>query len=189
MNLLALDIGSSSVKAGILRNGKLDAKQIARAPFPTTYAGVKAEVNPRHILKAVAAAIKDLGPAAKRVETVGLTVMSPSWVAMDKKGKALTPVITHQDRRSVEVARDLERGVGKARHLKLAGNRPFPGGISSTTWAWHHAHAPEVMKRVDLVGHLNTFLHRHMTHSRVVDPSNASFMGVYDTLKLNGWNE
>jgi sugar (pentulose or hexulose) kinase len=45
------------------------------------------------------------------------------------------------------------------------------------------------MKRVDLVGHLNTFLHRQMTHSRVVDPSNASFMGVYDTLKLDGWNE
>ncbi|HEY7118653.1 MAG TPA: FGGY family carbohydrate kinase [Tepidisphaeraceae bacterium] len=188
MNLLALDVGSSSVKAAILKRGEVTGK-VARAPFDTHYDGVKVEVDARAILKAIAAAIAQVGPAAKRVQTIGLTVMAPSWVAIDKKGKALTPVITHQDRRSTDVARDLEKRVGKSRHLKLAGNRPFPGGISSTTWAWYRRHAPEVMKRADLVGHLNTFLHRHLTHSRVIDPSNASFMGVYSTCTLDGWNE
>ena len=188
MNLLALDVGSSSVKAAILKSGAVSGK-VVRAAFETRYDGVRVEIDARHIMKAIASAIAQLGAAARRVETIALTVMAPSWVAMDKKGKAITPVITHQDRRSTDVARELERRVGKARHLKLAGNRPFPGGISSTTWAWHWRHAPEVMKRADLVGHLNTYLHRYMTHSRVIDPSNASFMGVYSTLKLDGWNE
>jgi xylulokinase len=44
------------------------------------------------------------------------------------------------------------------------------------------------MRRADLVGHLNTYLHRQITGERVVDPSNASFMGVYRTVELGGWS-
>jgi len=188
MKLLALDVGSSSVKSAILKNGKI-AGRIARAGYPTRRQGVRVEVDPRAILKAVRDAIAEVGKEAKTVDAIGLTVMAPSWVAMDHEGEPLTPVITHQDRRSVEIARELEKKVGKQRHLKLAGNRPIPGGISSTTWAWFLKHEPSIMKKADLCGHLNTFLHRQLTHSRVTDPSNASFMGLYSTLDLGGWSD
>ena len=186
--LLGIDIGSSSVKAAVLKNGRISGT-LARAPFRSRFQGVRAEVDPASVLKAVAAAIGQLGPAAKKVEAIGLSVMSPSWVAMDKAGRPLTPIVTHQDRRSVEIAAEIERKVGKERHLALAGNRPFPGGISSTTCAWFNRHEPALMRRADLVGHLNTFLHRQMTGERVVDPSNASFMGVYRTVDLGGWSD
>src|SRR6267142_5040143 len=95
----------------------------------------------------------DVGSSSvKSADAIGLTVMAPSWVAMDHEGEPLTPVITHQDRRSVEIARELEKKVGKQRHLKLAGNRPIPGGISSTTWAWFLKHEPRIMKKADLCG-------------------------------------
>jgi len=116
-------------------------------------------------------------------------VMAPAWVAMDRTGRAITPIVTHQDRRSLEVAQEIERRVGRRRHLQMAGNRPIPGGISSTTAAWFGKHEPSVMRRADLVGHLNTFLHRQITGRRVVDLSNACFMGLYETIKLGGWNE
>jgi xylulokinase len=188
MNLLGIDVGSSSVKCAILRDGKVVGK-ITRAFFPTRHDGVRVEVEPDAILKAVAATIADLGRAARRAEAVALAVMSPAWVAMDGKGKALTPVVTHQDRRSVEVARELERRVGPALHLRCAGNRPFPGGIASTTWAWYLRHEPGRMRRVDLAGNLNTFLHRRLTGARVTDPSNASFMGLYRTVEQSGWSD
>jgi xylulokinase len=89
----------------------------------------------------------------------------------------------------VDVALRLEEEVGRENHLQLAGNRPFPGGISSTTWAWHVQLQPQALKRADLVGHLNTFLHRRLTGARVTDPSNASFMGLYRTLDQSGWSE
>jgi len=50
-------------------------------------------------------------------------------------------------------------------------------------------HEPALMKRADLCGHLNTFLHRQLTHARVTDPSNASFMGLYRTLDQSGWSD
>ena len=187
MKLLGIDVGSSSVKSAILRDGKVVGK-ITRAFFPTRHDGVRVEVNPDALLKAVRQTIADLGSSAGRADVMALAVMSPAWVAMDARGKALTPIVTHQDRRSVDVAKQIEERVGRERHLQLAGNRPFPGGIASTTWAWYRENEPALMRRVDLAGNLNTLLHRRFTGARVTDPSNASFMGLYHTIDQSGWS-
>src|SRR5262249_27623347 len=153
---LGIDVGTSSIKAGLLRDGHVAGKVVSRH-YPTRFEGPRAEVEPKVLLEALAAAIRGLGAQARRADAVAMPVMWPAWVAMDRRGEPLTPLVTHQDRRSVDAAHALEARVGKARHLMLAGNRPFPGGISSTTLAWFLEHARETMRRADLVGHLNTF--------------------------------
>ena len=188
MTLLGLDIGSSSVKAGLLRDGLLTGDP-AREAFPTRYDGAKAEVDAAAMFAAVRKVIADLGPDAKAVDAIALSVMAPAFVLIDADGTPLTPVVTHQDRRSVEQAVRIERTVGKDRHLHLAGNRPTPGGISSTTFAWFVEHHPDVVKKADLFGHLNTLLVRTLTGGRAIDPSNASFTGLYETTTLGGWND
>ncbi len=188
MNVLGFDIGSSSIKAGIVKDGRIVGR-LVRAGFPTRRSGVIAEVDADAVLVALAAATRQLGKAALKADLIGLSVMSPAWVAMDRSGKTLTPLVTHQDRRSVEIARELESRLGKSRWLDIAGNRPFPGGISATTLAWFLKHEPARMKRADLIGHLNTFLHRRLTDQRVIDPSNASFTGLFDTVGLSGWSD
>ncbi len=186
--ILGIDIGSSSVIAGIL-DGPRVLTEAPRAFFKSRHAGARVEVDPDELLRAVRAAVAGLGPRAREVDSIHLAVMCPAWVALDRAGNALTPIVTHQDRRSVAEALKLEEKIGAARHLKLCGCRPFPGGISSTTWAWFKKHEPAALRGADLVGHLNTFLHRRLTGARVTDPSNASFTGLYDTLTLRGWND
>jgi xylulokinase len=188
MLVLAIDVGSSSVKAAILRNRRVIGR-IARAAFATHYDNDRVEVNADAVLHAVAGGIGQLGARARRVDVIAISAMAPSWLAMDRRGRAITPLVTHQDRRSVDVARALEKRVGRSRHLALAGNRPFPGGISSTTWRWFNEKQPRVMRRADLVGHVQTFLHRQLNGARAADPSNASYMGVYATCKLDGWSD
>src|SRR5213075_1758501 len=112
MKLLALDVGSSSVKSAILKNAKVAGK-IARPTFETKRQGVRVEVNANDILKAIRSAISQVGKEAKSVDAIAFTAMAPSWVAMDHEGNALTPIITHQDRRSVDIARELEKRIGK----------------------------------------------------------------------------
>lgn len=185
--ILALDIGSSSVKAALVRPGRIIGK-IVRQTYPSHFDGVRAEIEPAAVLKAIVSAIGQLGSGAKKVDFVALSIMSPSWVAMDKRGKPLTPIVTHQDRRSIQIAHQLENDIGKEKILSIAGNRPFPGGISSTTCAWFLRHQRSTMKRVELVGHLNTLIHRQLTGERVTDPSNASFMGVYETTRQGTWS-
>jgi xylulokinase len=185
---LGLDIGSSSVIAGILDGTRVLAES-PRAFFKSQFDGPAVDVDPDTLLVAVRKAITGLGQRARQVDAIALATMGPAWVAMDAQGRALTPLVTHQDRRSVVEARELEERLGKERHLALCGCRPFPGGISSTSWAWFRRHRPAVLRKADLVGHLNTFLHRQMTGARVTDPSNASFTGLYNTLGLAGWCE
>jgi sugar (pentulose or hexulose) kinase len=187
MSILALDIGSSSVKAALVGNGKIRSSVI-RQCYPSHFDGVRAEIEPTVILKAIVTAIHQLGSQVRKVDFIALSVLSPAWLAMDRRGKPLTPLVTHQDRRSIDVAHELESKIGKAKLLSIAGNRPFPGGISSTTAAWFLQHQPSLMKRANLVGHLNTFIHRQLTGQRVVDPSNASFMGIYETAKQGTWS-
>lgn len=188
MNILAIDIGSSSIKSAIIRNGKI-ISPVARVLFETVYGPNTVEIDGRFILKGLVKAVDALGSRASKVETIAIASLAPSWVAMDHEGIPLTPVVTHQDRRSVSQAMEIEKRVGKARHLKLAGNRPFPGGVSSTTWLWFNQNFKGLMKKVDLVGHVNTFLFRHLAHSRVTDPTHACFMGLYDWKSDKGWNE
>lgn len=186
--LLGLDIGSSSVIAGILSGNRV-ISEAPRTFFKTRHEGPAVDVDPDVLIAAVIASIGKLGAAAKKVDAIALATMCPAWVAMDAKGRPLTPIVTHQDRRSVEEARALEARLGKEQHLALCGCRPFPGGISSTTWAWFKKHRPGTLRRADLVGHLNTFLHRQFTGARITDPSNASFTGLYHTLGLDGWSD
>lgn len=186
--ILGIDIGSSSVIAGILEGTNVLA-EAPRAFFKSRHSGPRVEVDPDELLRAVRTAIGGLGSRAKEVDSIHLAVMCPAWVALDRAGRPLTPIVTHQDRRSVAEAQKLEAKLGAKKHLAICGCRPFPGGISSTTWAWFKKHEPERLRGADLVGHLNTFLHRRMTGARVTDPSNASFTGLYDTLKLSGWSD
>jgi xylulokinase len=191
MRLLALDIGSSSVKAAILRNDG-PPRGIVRVSFPTIYnddgVAPRAEVKLAAIERALRGAIAALGPAAKRVDLIAAATMSPSWLALDAGGKPLTNVITHQDRRSVVEAAAIERRVGKAEHLALAGNRPFPGGISSTTIAWHLAHQRPSIDWAAMVGHLGTWFAHALTGARVIDLSNAGFTGLMD-IQTRTWSD
>jgi sugar (pentulose or hexulose) kinase len=188
MNVLGLDVGTSSIKAGILRNGKLVGRAV-RAAFATHYDGDRAEVNADAVLRALAHAIAQLDGRARKVDVIAMSVMAASWVAMDHDGRAITPVVTHQDRRSVDAANALIAAVGRRRVLSITGNLPIPGGISSTTWKWFLQNEPRLMRKADLIGHLQTFLHRQLNGARVVDPSHASFMGVYETLTQRGWSD
>ena len=94
MTTLALDCGSSSVKAAVLKSGRVVGK-IVHGFYKTQFDGVRAEIDPAAVLKAIAGAIRQLGPAAKSVDVIALDVMAPSWIAMDKERPA-----AHADRYS-----------------------------------------------------------------------------------------
>jgi len=186
MRVLGLDIGSSSVKAAVLTGPRVP-KQIEHEHYATDFGGGRAEIPVERITRAIKKAISRL--EAKRIDFIIPTGMAPSWIAMDDRGRALSPVITHQDKRSIEEAHEIEKSVGKARHLKIAGNRPVPGGISSTSCRWFAKHHRSEFRRVDLVGHLSTYLLRQWCDVRAIDPSSASFTGIFKTTTLGGWDE
>lgn len=190
---LVIDVGTSSVKAAVVARNRLQTV-LARAPLRSRLEGDRAEVPADAVLKAIHAAVNALDAAERlRVDRVAVSSMGPSWVAVDARGRVVTPVVTHQDRRSVAEALEIERAIGRKMHLRLVGARPTPGGISSTTARWFHRHAPDVLRRAELVGHLPTLLIRRWCgrDARAIDLSHASFTGLYRTFSddtgATGW--
>ena len=174
---LAIDVGSSSVKAAVVDGGRL-VSTVKTEPFRKLRA-VSIEWAVRHAVGRL---------TLNRIDRVALTTFSPSWLAMDEGGEALSEVFRHDDTRSLEQAKRIERTVGRERHLALAGNRPTPGGISSTSAAWFIVEWPELAAKVHRVGHLPTYLIHRWTGSWVADPSNACFMGLMD-VTTGDWSD
>ena len=187
MNILALDVGSSSVKAAYWHAGRFG--DTARIAFPTLHDGLRVEVPPAAILRAVDEALAVASRGQPAPDAIAFDTFSSGVAVLDPRtGKARCNIITHQYRRSLEDARRIEAAIGKRKHLTLAGNRPVPGGIGSTSLAWLAAHDKAAFRGGALVGQTSSLVLRHLTGEWVIDPSQATFLGLCD-IRKGAWHE
>src|SRR5438445_6648031 len=131
MKILAIDVGTSSVKAAILDvSTAAPLGPVARASYtldhPTADA---AEVPAERLWSALTTAAREAVTSGQSVEAIGLSCLMPALVLLDGAEQPLTPIWTHFDRRSRPVARQVWAEVGEE-FLATVGNRPLPGGIS-----------------------------------------------------------
>lgn len=184
--LLALDIGTSSLKAGLF-----DDTERLLGTRTVDYAldtdGPAVGIDPETIWEAFLAVARGLGPDAARVECVVPCALSPSLVLMDREGAPLYPAILHWDRRSVREAREALATIGREEFLARAGNIPYPGSISLSSLLWLRRHQPGVFASASMAGHVNTFFVRRLTGTWAFDPTNASLTGLYGTVGRSGW--
>jgi xylulokinase len=196
MNILALDVGSSSVKAAVLDAATATARgDIAHVPLtletPTPDA---AELHADHLWEVVAtaarAAVRSAGVAGKGgddVAGVGLSTFAPGLVLLGEDDRPLAPIWTHLDRRARPAARQVWAHVGEEL-LAAIGNRPLPGGISALCWRQLLAADPYFTHRTKSYLHVNGWLAFHMTGTKAFDPANASFTGLFGTLTDQKWS-
>src|SRR5215831_17699296 len=121
MHILALDVGTSSVKAAVLDvETAAHVGPISRveyeldSPVPDA-----AEIPAQRLWDAVAGAARQAvqqagvaGVSGRDVEAIGFSVMTPALVLLDKSDRPLFPIITHLDRRSRGAARQVQAEVG-----------------------------------------------------------------------------
>jgi sugar (pentulose or hexulose) kinase len=188
MRILSADFGTSSLKLAVL-----DRRLSTLASRTVGYGydlsgGDRVEMAPEVPLKAFVDGMKSLSDYADKVEVVAPCVFCPSLVSLDKDGNSLYPIITHLDRRSVGQARRALEAVGKDAFLRINGNLPFPGGISLTSLLWLRDNHPGIYAKTWKYGHFNTYLHRVLTGRFLIEPTNASFTGLYETAAWGGWS-
>lgn len=184
---LTLDLGSSYFKACLFK-GLAPMSPIFSIPIPTHMNGNEVEVLPSKVDRTLDALLSHFRSKAKAIERIIFANQSPSLTLISKKGTLLHPIITHLDRRSHLEAKWLEESFGKHRWLKTTGNRPYPGGIAATSLLWIQRNRPQALEQARVLGCLNTYAIGKLTGQYCMDPANASFMGLYNTLGLNGWS-
>lgn len=188
-HVLAIDVGTQSLKASII-DADLIPIDTAQVPYtPEAKSKSRVEIDTEVLWQAFLKACGQLKQASA-AEAISLSTLCPSLLAMDATGKPLTPVILHLDRRSYRQAMWALRQVGEDTFLQTTGNLPVPGGISVTSILWIRDNWPEIYAHEGVVfGHAVTFFLKRLVGQFVMDPSNASFTGLYDTVGYGDWDE
>lgn len=189
MRVLALDVGTSSVKAAVLDVASATAVgEMARVAYALDYpTSDAAEVPPERLWAAVAAAARQAARGIAGIEGVGLSTLTPALVLLDKTDQPLAPIWTHLDRRSRPIARRVWDNVGE-RFLAATGNRPLPGGITAICYRQLVESDPTLGRRIAGYLHANGWLALRMTGEKAFDRGNACFTGLYGTLTDQDWS-
>lgn len=194
MNVLAIDVGTSSVKAAVLdQQAAAPVAGVARAECgldrPQSDA---AEIDPARLWGAIDAAagraVRALPRSAEPPSGVGLTALAPALVLLDRADLPLAPVYTHLDRRSRPAASRAWAELG-GEFLQDTGNRPLPGGTSAVVFAHLVGQAPDVRNRVHRYLHVNGWVALRLTGVAAMDPANASFTGLFGTCTDRRWSD
>jgi xylulokinase len=186
--LFVIDIGTSSLKAAIMGRELNIIKHTRKSYSYRVLENMGVEIDPEKIWAAVAKAAADLGSYRNRIEAITLCTFCPALTPMDTHGNALRNSIIHLDRRTYPQARKILRQVGEKKLLEITGNLPFPGGISLTSLLWIKENEPDVYRKTIVFGHMNTFIMKRLVGKWVIDPTNASMTGLYETCKYGNWS-
>jgi sugar (pentulose or hexulose) kinase len=189
MRILALDVGTSSVKAAVLDVASASpAGEVAKVAYPLDHPTPDAaELPPDRLWGAVSEAARQAMTGAGAVEGVGLSCLMPALVLLGERDRPIAPVWTHLDRRARPAARQVWEEVGPE-FLATVGNRPLPGGITALCYRQMTRDDPALPGRVSAYLHLNGWLTFRLTGEKAFDRANACFTGLYGTVTDQQWS-
>lgn len=188
-SILAIDVGTQSLRACVIDPELLELERQQVPYAPQVLSRDKVEIDAQILWDALVQACRKL-KYRDRVKVITFSTLCPSLLPMDGIGDPLRPIILHLDRRSYMQAQWAMQKVGEEKFLNIAGNLPIPGGISATSLLWIRDHEPEIYSKKDVCfGHAVTFFMKRLTDRFLIDPSNASFTGLYDTVGYGDWDE
>ena len=191
MLFLSIDFGTSAVKMSVV-DEELQTKCWSKSEYRyVILPGEKNELTPDSLWKAFYQAAGNLDPEMlKRVDMICYDTFSPSPVFLDQEGNLVYPnIITHLDRRSRAQSKFIDETFGRDAYMEISGIYPFPGGCSAMTFLWFRQNMPWVLEGTYAVGHLTTYIHKHLTGEWMVDLVNASMMGMYETTIQGTWSK
>lgn len=183
-----MDFGSSSVKMGVFDEfGKCLSSAKEEYEFEVVDKfGIQIDAN--LMIKAFIDGLAKFEEYINKIDVVVCDV-ALSVLAMDKEGNPLYPMMLHLDRRSYSQSEFALKAVGKEKFMSINGNLPFAGGITCTSILWIKDNLPDIYKKTYKFGHFNTFFLKKLVGKFMIDPSNASFTGLYETVKEGGWSK
>jgi gluconokinase len=180
VRVLALDVGTSSVRAHVFGPTATERGQPARYDYP-------GETDPQKLLRLVRRAIRDAG-GTKGVDAVGASCFGHSLLALGRDGEPLTPVLGWRDTRSADAADRLAREVDpEAVHGRTG------CFVHSSFWpaklAWLSAEEPRLFRRAARFASFADYLYGKLLKRAVpTSLSLASGTGLLD-LRARTWDE
>lgn len=192
--ILGVDAGTSSVKVLFIdTDGNIlhRAEEKHRSDYQEPS---RAEQNANDYTAALREISRKNAELMKDVVAIGLSGHTPSVVCVDEQGDAVRPVLTWQDNRAVDEARELHKKFNNP--LETVGTSlPWSASACPAKLFWLAKHEPENVKKTRWVLQPKDFLGFHLTGKAISDPwSTKGICNVLtrspidNLLNFIGWN-
>jgi gluconokinase len=182
MRVLAVDVGTSSVRAYVYDERGEPVKGVeAQTKYEVTdgHDG-RAEFDPDELVEAARSAIQEARrEAGGRVDAVATSCFWHSLMAIDANGRALSPLVTWRDIRSVGAADELARRLDpQAVHARTG--CPLHPSFWPAKLVWLREHSPDVFRSAHRFVGFGEYLLGHLVGSTRASLSSASGTGLLD---------
>lgn len=182
--LLAIDIGSSSVRAALFdgRGREVVATQARRAWSFRTADDGSSEADAEELLAIVVAVIDEAlsrSPQDLTIEAVAISCFWHSLVALDRNGRPLTPIFGWADTRARHAARALRSRLDESEFHRRTGCR-FHASYWPAKIVWLREHHPTLFAEVGRFVSFSEFLTDHLLDRSAMSVSMASGTGLFD---------
>ncbi|GAA2404114.1 FGGY-family carbohydrate kinase [Actinomadura vinacea] len=179
---LGIDLGTSATKT-VLTDAAGRVLARGRATHRKTPAGGRVDTG--SWADSVREACLDLGGAAARATAVGLAVHCPVAVLMDRDGTATAPGLCW-DHDALPALMERYNEVRANGLAERVGNVAHPSTSMGLAWRFFAEHEPDSARRASTLGFVGTWLGRLLTGRDALDPTQASYSGLFGTTDREG---
>jgi xylulokinase len=179
--LVGIDIGTSSAKGIAVDPASGSVLAVAESEYPVNSPQVGwMEQPPEAWVVAARDVLARLRTAVSEVLAIGFSGQMHGLVCLDAGGAVIRPAILWNDQRSAPQCAALESGAGKARLLRLTGNRALPG-FTAPKLLWMRENEPASYARIRRICLPKDFVRDCLVgghRSDVADASGTLFLDV-----------
>ncbi|TDF92737.1 xylulokinase [Paenibacillus piri] len=188
--VLAVDVGSSSIKAAVIgTNGR--AAVTSKVPLAAAAIGERVEIGTDALWDAFVRSVRLLsrdGQDLKGLIGIGITSQMAGLVMLDKEGRPVRDCIPGVDRRGTSYVAELSLRVKGVDIVSRTGC-PLSGIYPASKLLCLQAEEPDVLKRTAYIGGVKEYLLQRLTGAWVTDPASASATQLYDQQCRDWWPE
>lgn len=185
---VGIDLGTTATKAVIIDSEGTVLKR-ARFPHPSCRDESAGREDPDGWRSSIKAALSALGGALSEVTGVGIDVHCPVAVPLGADGRAVGKGVTW-DNRALRYYFNRHSEGRSAEAITATGNHPSQSTYIAVAHPYLRDHDPEAFAEMTTFGLAGTWLGALFTGEVALDPTQASYTGIFDTLHPeNGWIE
>ncbi|MGB3714665.1 MAG: xylulokinase, partial [Candidatus Promineifilaceae bacterium] len=182
-NLLAIDLGTSSVKV-LITSAKGEILSRGEVSYAINVpAQGQAEQDPEAWWKATVEAVSQVIRADKgnrrEIACIGLTGQMHGTVLLNEQGETIAPAVIWPDQRSKRQVTELTDSIGSRQLIRLTGS-PVATGFQAATVLWYRQNRAKRWTEVDKILLPKDYLRWRLTGEYCTDPSDASGTLLFD---------
>jgi xylulokinase len=172
--LVGIDIGTTSAKGLAVdpESGRVLAGAESMYPVSSPHPGWS-EQRPQDWLVASDAVLAELRGQVDEIVGIGFSGQMHGLVCLDGDGAVIRPAILWNDQRSAPQCAAMEAGDGRARLLRLTGNRALPG-FTAPKLLWMREHEPSAYARIRSISLPKDYVRDQMIGGHLSDVADAS---------------